>query len=59
MEYGMRDALTGPVARGDAETVKKHLAVLQGDSIDAYKALTRALIELTEQKPDRYFEKDK
>ena len=59
MAYGMRDALTGPVARGDVETVKKHLSVLQGSSLDAYKALTRALIELTEQKPDRYFEKDK
>ena len=59
MAYGMRDALTGPVARGDVETVKKHLSVLQGSSLDAYKAPTRALIELTEQKPDRYFEKDK
>ncbi len=35
--------LTGPVARGDEETVAKHLAALEGDPevADAYRALTR------------------
>ena len=44
--YGMRDALTGPVARGDMETVRKHKEVLEGDSLTAYEVLTKALVKL-------------
>ena len=46
LHYGMEDALTGPVARGDTGTVKKHLEVLEGTSLEAYKALTQALVDL-------------
>jgi predicted short-subunit dehydrogenase-like oxidoreductase (DUF2520 family) len=40
-----RDALTGPVARGDETTIDRHLAALAGDADahDAYVALTRVL----------------
>ena len=44
--YGMREALTGPVARGDMETVRKHMEVLEGDSLAAYEALTNSLVKL-------------
>ena len=43
------DALTGPIARGDAGTVRAHLAALQatsGQTIPAYVALARATVEL-------------
>jgi predicted short-subunit dehydrogenase-like oxidoreductase (DUF2520 family) len=36
---GPRAALTGPVARGDWETVARHLAVLPPEERSAYQAL--------------------
>ena len=38
-------ALTGPVARGDAGTVARHLAVLPADLAPAYRALARRTAE--------------
>ncbi len=39
-------ALTGPVARGDVETVSRHLAVLDDDTTrSVYRLLTRVLVE--------------
>ena len=43
---GLKDALTGPVARGDMGTVNKHLNVLDGDTKNIYNLLTNKLIEL-------------
>ncbi|HEX6628610.1 MAG TPA: Rossmann-like and DUF2520 domain-containing protein [Gemmatimonadaceae bacterium] len=42
------DALTGPVVRGDAETVAKHLRALEGrDSArEVYRALSNAAVEI-------------
>ena len=42
------DALTGPVARGDAPTVARHLAALAGEPVAAplYRALTAAAVEV-------------
>jgi predicted short-subunit dehydrogenase-like oxidoreductase (DUF2520 family) len=40
-DLGPADALTGPVARGDARTVARHLDALSGDDRDAYRALAR------------------
>ena len=40
------EALTGPVARGDAETVSAHRAALPGDLVRLYDELTRAALEL-------------
>lgn len=45
LRHGDR-ALTGPVARGDVETVRTHLAVLAGsDALPAYVALARRTVE--------------
>jgi len=47
-------ALTGPVERGDAETIARHLEALSGDAREIYLILTRVLIETAQQKnPDR------
>ena len=35
---GPRDALTGPVRRGDRVTVERHRAALPVDEVDAYDA---------------------
>jgi predicted short-subunit dehydrogenase-like oxidoreductase (DUF2520 family) len=42
------DALTGPIVRGDAETVGKHLRALQkhGQALDVYRALSAAAVEI-------------
>lgn len=46
------DALTGPVVRGDAETVAKHLRALQGHSAasEIYRALSAAAVEIAERR---------
>jgi predicted short-subunit dehydrogenase-like oxidoreductase (DUF2520 family) len=44
---GAEDALTGPVARGDADTVARHLVALPADERDAYRALAREALRLT------------
>ena len=40
-------ALTGPIARGDVETVRRHLDALAGAERDLYRALGRAALALT------------
>ena len=40
------DALTGPVARGDAATVRAHRAALDAASLALYDELIRAMLEL-------------
>jgi predicted short-subunit dehydrogenase-like oxidoreductase (DUF2520 family) len=39
-------ALTGPIVRGDVDTVERHLAALRGqpDALDAYRALSRTAL---------------
>ena len=41
-----RTALTGPIARGDATTVARHLAVLPAELVDVYCSLGLATTEL-------------
>lgn len=41
----LADAVTGPVARGDVDTVARHLAVLDGDTASAYRLLSRVLVQ--------------
>jgi len=50
--HGAVEAATGPVVRGDASTVQKHLAVLQDapDTRALYVALSRALIDIAEMR---------
>ncbi|MEO6318128.1 MAG: DUF2520 domain-containing protein [Acidimicrobiales bacterium] len=43
---GPRAALTGPVRRGDAETVARHLAALPADERPAYEAMAREAARL-------------
>jgi len=42
-------ALTGPVARGDVDTVKAHLATLDGETRDLYAELALRALELSKQ----------
>ncbi len=49
---GVRDALTGPVARGDVDTVTRHLDALPADERAAYRALARAALRLAERDDD-------
>lgn len=46
------DALTGPVMRGDAETVGKHLRAMQGRGAasEVYRALSTAAVEIAERR---------
>lgn len=48
------DALTGPVARGDVQTVRKHLETLSQDKdiLKAYKLLGREAIRIAERDGD-------
>ena len=48
-ELGPAAALTGPVARGDVETVRSHLAALPAEEQDLYRALARAAQRLAGQ----------
>jgi len=45
-----RAALTGPVARGDTETILRHLDVLTVDDARLYQALGRAALELARKR---------
>ena len=46
---GAGPSLTGPVRRGDVETVVRHLAVLRGNEREAYLALSREALLLAEK----------
>jgi len=43
-------ALTGPVARGDEETIRRHLDVLTRDDAALYRALGRTALELAQKR---------
>ncbi len=49
-EIGAAAALTGPVGRGDANSVRGHLAALRGDPVvlELYKALSRLALRTAE-----------
>ena len=49
-EKGTAAALTGPVERGDMETVKTHLAQLSGEKREIYRLLSRQLIDIAQVK---------
>lgn len=48
-EMGLGPALTGPVARGDAETVRLHLTSMEPREREVYRALGRELSRLAEE----------
>ena len=48
------EALSGPIERGDLETVKKHLMVLRGREKRIYQDLRQIVLQIAEEKnPDR------
>jgi predicted short-subunit dehydrogenase-like oxidoreductase (DUF2520 family) len=49
---GVERALTGPVARGDVDTVVRHLDALPADEHDTYRALATAALQLTARGDD-------
>lgn len=51
---GPVESLTGPIERCDTGTVQKHLAVLTGNELAAYKAVSRCLVNVASRKhPDK------
>ena len=48
-ELGPRDALTGPVARGDVATIAAHLEALPVEERGAYRALARSAATLVDR----------
>ena len=58
--HGTTDGLTGPVRRGDAQTVQRHLEALRGkpELAEIYRALARRAVEIAaridgREAPDR------
>lgn len=50
---GPAPALTGPVVRGDLETVRKHLAALPEEAVRVYRSMALAALRLAELRPER------
>lgn len=44
---GTRQALTGPLIRGDEETIQKHMKVLDGDDLNFYCALGKEALAIS------------
>ena len=58
IDDGCEMALTGPVERNDIETVKKHLAVLEGNSHTVYRTVSREVLNIAKMKnKDREYSK--
>ncbi|MCX7994385.1 MAG: DUF2520 domain-containing protein [candidate division WOR-3 bacterium] len=58
-KYGWRNALSGPVVRGDIETVKKHLKILKNDSKlqDVYRSISSLITKYAPPKSREELEK--
>lgn len=57
VQKGAAGALTGPVERGDLETVQEHLQTLTGTEREIYRLLSLTLADVAKQKnPDRDYE---
>jgi Uncharacterized conserved protein len=53
-QVGIVDALTGPIERGDIETIKQHLAVMPTEFKDIYQQLSLILLNISRKKhPNR------
>jgi predicted short-subunit dehydrogenase-like oxidoreductase (DUF2520 family) len=51
-------ALTGPVERGDTQTVKKHIDNISGDSRAIYILLSKRVLQIAKRKnPERDYRK--
>ena len=49
-QKGAAEALTGPVERADAVTVKRHLGVISGREAEIYKKLSEIIVEAAQRK---------
>lgn len=49
-QNGVVKALTGPIDRGDAVTVAKHLQVLTGETLEIYRHLSLELVNIAKKK---------
>ena len=49
--HGTTAGLTGPIRRGDAETIRRHLEALRGkpDLVETYRALARRAVEIAQR----------
>ena len=58
LNNGVVEALTGPIERGDADTIKKHLATISGNDRETYIAVSRQVLEVAKRKnKDRDYSK--
>lgn len=58
LDVGPVEALTGPVERADVTTIGKHMDVLEGQSLDMYKVLSRRIVDCARRKnPGREYKK--
>ncbi len=58
LKNGTISSMTGPIPRGDAMTVEKHLQVLKGEEREIYLLLGRKLLRMAEEKePEKDFKK--
>lgn len=58
LNNGVVGALTGPIERGDADTIKKHLAAISGNDRETYIAVSRQVLEVAKRKnKDRDYSK--
>ncbi len=49
-ESNCEAALTGPVERADYDTIEKHISVLNNDYLDAYRILSKELVDIVKNK---------
>lgn len=50
VEDGTVNALTGPIERGDASTIEKHLGALKESEIDVYKSVSKQVLKVAKKK---------
>ena len=50
LEKDAKDALTGPVERGDVATVEAHLSVLDNNQKEVYRSLSKELLGIAKEK---------
>ena len=50
LEKGPKEALTGPMERGDGETIRNHLEVLKENKREVYQVLSKELLEIAREK---------
>ncbi len=54
-EHGARKSITGPIVRGDTQTIEAHLAALASahpQDVDIYRVLARTVLELAHERGD-------